>query len=237
AAAAIELAVSEVDKTSAQAAYAFTKFNADRSVKFAKDAYDAATLAGEPVTLIAPISGFVGQINHVAGSEYSPGMTYCRIFEPHNAKILIDGNQLGADAAERLSVLKYGAAVTIHQVRGDGRDFTGYVSANTTLIGSTVRVDRYAIIEFDDADAFGEYALENRSAVNDSLYNIRIAVSDINDALLIPRTAIQRENTYRYVYVVEDGMPKKRFIRVGLTGGDDVQVLDGLQEGDVIVAS
>jgi multidrug efflux pump subunit AcrA (membrane-fusion protein) len=235
ASAAVNGAVTELDKKAANAALDFVRFSGNRTVKLAEEALEAAKTAGEPLSLTAPVSGFVGSVAHSSGGEFFPGQIYCVINNPAGAEIKVTGDITSASGIERLAMLKFGAKVTIHQVRGGGKDFSGHVSSNTTLIGSTVRVAQYAVIAFDDPEEFKDYAIANRDAVSNSQYEVKINLSDINDAILCPRRAIQRENTYRYVYLLEDGMPKKRYILIGLASGDYVQVLDGLSEGDEVV--
>ncbi|MDR0819401.1 MAG: hypothetical protein LBN43_07500 [Oscillospiraceae bacterium] len=233
--AAVKGALTDADKKAANAALDFVRYSGNRAVAAAKTALDAAVTAGEPLQLIAPVSGFVGSVAHSSGGEFMPGQVYCVINDPAGAEIKVEGDVTSTSGIERLAMLKYGAKVTIHQVRGEGRNFEGHVSSNTSLIGSTVKVAQYAVIAFDIPGEFGDFAIANKDAVSNSQYEIKINLSDINGALLCPRRAIQRENTYRYVYLLEDGMPKKRFILTGLASGDYVQVLDGLNEGDEVV--
>ncbi|QDU91774.1 Multidrug resistance protein MdtA [Pirellulimonas nuda] len=69
----------------------------------------------------------------------------------------------------------------------------------------------------------------------------KITVLEKKDALLVPKAAVHSEDDdedARYVWLVDaddsNAKPKKQAVKVGRTKGDDVQIVDGLEEGDVI---
>jgi len=55
------------------------------------------------------------------------------------------------------------------------------------------------------------------------------------DALLIPEQALVPEQGDMYVFVVKDGKAEKRRVRIGERRVGDVQVVEGLAAGDVVV--
>lgn len=55
------------------------------------------------------------------------------------------------------------------------------------------------------------------------------------NVIVIPRQAMHRENGKSYVYILEDGMQKKRYITEGLSSTDSVWVLDGLEPGQTLI--
>ena len=64
-----------------------------------------------------------------------------------------------------------------------------------------------------------------------------ISVSSIGSALIIPVEALFDQNGKNYVYVVEDGTLKKTDITTGATTDTTVQVLSGLEAGQVVALS
>ena len=63
----------------------------------------------------------------------------------------------------------------------------------------------------------------------------KIITDTIDDALIIPTTAVfAKENSF-YVYVINEDRLRKVAITKGLETYDDVQILDGLADGDEIV--
>ena len=57
------------------------------------------------------------------------------------------------------------------------------------------------------------------------------------NALQIPRSALVESMKNPYVYTVENGKALTRKITVGAELGSNVEVLDGLKEGDVVIVN
>jgi multidrug efflux pump subunit AcrA (membrane-fusion protein) len=51
---------------------------------------------------------------------------------------------------------------------------------------------------------------------------------------VVPRGAVFIEGDKRYVFQVEDGRLHRRFIKVGIANPTKLEVLSGLNEGDVV---
>jgi membrane fusion protein, multidrug efflux system len=66
---------------------------------------------------------------------------------------------------------------------------------------------------------------------------VAIALSPEDQRPIIPASAIRRRNSETLIYVVVDGAVEERSIVVGRSSGDRVEVLQGLQEGEIIVVS
>lgn len=64
---------------------------------------------------------------------------------------------------------------------------------------------------------------------------VRIAIGQKENVLVIPRRAVVYKQNKAYVFVVNRGQAAEREVVLGLTEEDDVEVLDGLQEGERIV--
>ncbi len=63
--------------------------------------------------------------------------------------------------------------------------------------------------------------------------NIRLATR--SDALLVPRQAVLGEEAERFVYIVENGRGARRSVRTGVTQGEQMEILSGLEEGAQVV--
>ena len=67
--------------------------------------------------------------------------------------------------------------------------------------------------------------------------DVTIALSEKEQVLLVPSTAVFSRVGETYVYVVTDaGEARERRIEVGLEGDGRIQVVKGLREGESIVA-
>jgi len=66
--------------------------------------------------------------------------------------------------------------------------------------------------------------------------NVRMLLTTLHDVLVIPSSAIERGEQGTFVYLVQaDNTVTARSIKVGITEGERVQVLSGLQAGDKVV--
>lgn len=68
--------------------------------------------------------------------------------------------------------------------------------------------------------------------------NVRIALAERTNVLVVPRGAILFEGSHRYVFVVESGTPSstlhKREVQLGISDSTHYEILGGLKEGDVV---
>jgi membrane fusion protein (multidrug efflux system) len=51
---------------------------------------------------------------------------------------------------------------------------------------------------------------------------------------VVPRGAVYIEGDTRFVFRVEDGRLRRRYIKVGLANPTKIEVLSGLNQGDVV---
>jgi len=64
-----------------------------------------------------------------------------------------------------------------------------------------------------------------------------IAYEQHVDALIIPAAAVVKEDNQTVVYVVEDGAAVRRIIETGIQSGDNIEILNGLDEHEQIVVT
>lgn len=81
-----------------------------------------------------------------------------------------------------------------------------------------------------------EFANHDGALFPNQFVNVRLHVSQIDDALTVPTAAVQRGAPGLYAYVVQaDNKVQLRPLKVGPTDGDRVQVLDGLAANERVV--
>lgn len=64
---------------------------------------------------------------------------------------------------------------------------------------------------------------------------IELILQKSEDALVIPRSQVQRYMGRKYVYVLEDGVRVERNIETGIENATEAEVTEGLEEGELIV--
>jgi HlyD family secretion protein len=63
----------------------------------------------------------------------------------------------------------------------------------------------------------------------------RIVVWEDEDAIIVPSSALFREQGAWAVFVVLDGTAERRQVRIGRNNGTQAQVLDGLRKGETVI--
>ena len=72
----------------------------------------------------------------------------------------------------------------------------------------------------------------NASGTSFSLY---IPFGGIKPRLLIPKDALIPSANKQIVYIFDKGLAKQKFIQSGVSVGDKIEVLKGLEEGQLVV--
>jgi membrane fusion protein (multidrug efflux system) len=67
--------------------------------------------------------------------------------------------------------------------------------------------------------------------------NVELALTQTNDAILIPSEAVIPGITDKNVFVINDGKATRRIVETGTRTASQVQILSGLKVGDVLITS
>lgn len=176
-------------------------------------------LAGErDLTVTAPVSGVVTGLQTLSpGENCEAGRALLRVYDPERYLLRAGEGILGE--------LRVGQAVTIEYGPGDERKTApGVVVSAQSLLPPDLDAGGAAVAVQEDIPAAD---LVNPSVVSQEKL--------LEDALLLPRTAVGSENGQSYVLLRKDGSPRKRFVQVGPQSNDQVVILDGITEGQEVV--
>ena len=69
------------------------------------------------------------------------------------------------------------------------------------------------------------------------LARVEAPLREYQDQLLVPRHAVLEREQGRYVYVAQDGAAVERRIETGSSSGGNVQVLRGLEPGELLIVT
>lgn len=179
--------------------------------------------------IVAPFDGVVLAIQRGVGRGVTAG-------EP--VLVLADLNELQASAGARDSELAQMAEdqpATVTAASGRGAALTGFVAHLPYPYGSggaeeSVEGDRTIDVAFDDQDAAREvFELGDRIEI--------VIVTDTRaDALWLPASAIREFSGRRFVVVEEGGIQQRVDVVLGIEGDGRVEIVEGLSEGQVVVA-
>lgn len=176
-------------------------------------------LAGErDLTVIAPVSGVVTGLQTLSpGENCEAGRALLRVYDLERYLLRAGEGILGE--------LRVGQAVTIEYGPADERKTApGVVVSAQSLLPPDLDAGGAAVAVQEDIPAAD---LVNPSVVSQEKI--------LEDALLLPRTAVGSENGQSYVLLRKDGSPRKRFVQVGPQSNDQVVILDGVTEGQEVV--
>ena len=95
-------------------------------------------------------------------------------------------------------------------------------------------MDEYLSLALSGEEMFSRFTFvdENADVTVGDYAAVCIETGRVENALVIPRNSLYAEMGVRYVYVVEDGMRVRREVATGMTNDWQVQVTEGLEEGE-----
>lgn len=212
-------------------------------VKQAAEALDIARQALEDSTLRAPIDGVVIFNSPAAAAAAAAGAA-----APSTGGTIAEGAAVSPQSAPfsvvDLDALKFVAEVDEADIERVKVGMNAEVSLDAfpgdPLVSQVVRVNPVAQATATGGTVFEvEIVLEETG--RDILIGMKgdatIKVSSRNDALAVPVEALFSEGGTDYVYVVENGRLEKTEITVGATTDTEVEVLGGLEAGQVVALS
>lgn len=170
------------------------------------------------LTVTAPMDGVVANVQYLSsGVTCYRGQPLLRLYDPESVLLTAGAGILGDFRVGQRVNIEYGRS-------NDRRTTTGVVVAADGLLPAALRGSG-AAIALDEA-------LNGDDLLNPTVTSVEI---ELKDVLLVPRTAVTNESGGQYVYIDQDGSPRKRYVQVGPSDLQHTAILDGLQEGQPIV--
>jgi RND family efflux transporter MFP subunit len=180
--------------------------------------------AGEPsrtLTLRAPASGIVVTKNVVEGDRIMPGMDVFEIADL--STVWVEGEVFEKD----LSLATEGQAAEVTFEAYPGEVFRGEITYVYPTVSMESRTGRVRV----------ELANPGLRLRPGMYANIELAVRQ-HEGLAVPRTAILHTGERAVAFArMPDGTLMPHEVTTGLVAGDEVEILDGLQEGMRVVRS
>jgi len=177
----------------------------------------ARARVGETV-IRAPFDGRVGLRRVSLGSLISPGTVITTLDDTSTIKLDFTIPETF------LSVVQPGLEIAARSVAYPDASFSGRVSSVDTRIDPATRsVTVRALLPNPEG------------LLKPGMFlTVRLSRGAI-DALLVPEQALVPEQGDVFVFVVSDGLAEKRRVRIGQRRVGDVQIVEGLAEGELVV--
>lgn len=184
-----------------------------------KAAYEAARLKVEYTEVEAPISGVISNRHIELGQRVNANEILFTIadFNPLRARIYVPEKDIARVFVGQEAIIKVDALAD--------REFTGKVTMISPVVDPTNGTVKVTI----DIDGAQKWLKPGMFA------SIYITTEKHENTLLIPKKALLLESETDQVYVMQDGRAHKVALTIGFSSGDNVEVLDGLQEGQQVV--
>jgi HlyD family secretion protein len=178
--------------------------------------------------IYSPITGRVLRVFQESAAVVTPGTPLVELGDPLDLEVEID--VLSRDAVK----IHPNDLVYLEHWGGD-RPLEGRVrnvepSAFTKISTLGVEEQRvYVIVDLVDPP-------EKRRTLGDGFrVEARVVIDEVRDVLKVPTSAVFRVGEKAAVFHVVDGIVHQRVVIVGRQNGLEAEVLEGLEEGDVIV--
>lgn len=173
--------------------------------------------------LVSPVDGQVAAINLEPGETAQPmaagGVVSILPSDPY--EITVDIYE------EDIVKVKPGNEVSISLIAFPDRKFSGKVTSvepGQKLVNGIVYYETK--ISFNDAP---ENLKPGMSA------DIVITTASKDDVLAVPESSLQKKGDTYYVQVLENGLVSERTVQTGLKSKNEVEITDGLREGEKVI--
>ncbi len=173
------------------------------------------------LTVRAPAAGIVYGLPRREGERVEAGQVVASIMDPlhRRVRIRVDEPDLPRIVAGELLTVTFDGL--------PGRRWEGRVVERA----SGLRDEGGRRI----GDVVGEIADSRGELPGNASVNVSIVASSKAGALVVPRAAIQREGSRRFVFVLDGGRARRREVSLGLLGATDVEVAAGLRPGERVI--
>ena len=178
--------------------------------------------ARRTLTLRSPVSGIVTEKKAVQGMRFAPGETLFQITDLSSVWVV-------ADVFEQdIGLLGNGARAAIAIDAYPGRKFEGRVSYVYPTLNPATRTVQVRV----------ELANQGQLLKPGMFAHLELAAAPRAPAVIVPASAVIDSGTRRVVLVrASDEGFEPRVVTIGARSEDDVEVLDGVAEGEQVVVA
>ena len=185
-------------------------------------------LAGEQIT--APFDGIITFV-------YS-GRTGTLVRDNARIAVIIDDSRVQMEIRGARDIVRYGDILKITN-REETISFNAKVVSDPIAMFTNDNEFDY-ILEPVDPDIYrqliGDGDVDFAAIQREGFKALSLAFLAENAVIVEPR-AVTPENNSNYVYILENNVRKKRYVQVGFNYGTKIQILDGLEPGQLVVLS
>ena len=186
-----------------------------------KSAYELAMLNYEYTSIKSPISGVISERLIKVGNMIGTDQEVFRVsdFDPIQAILHIPEH-------ERAKIKK-GQRAELLADAIPGTIFTGKVERISPVIDAQTGTFKVTV-----------YMDSNQNLLRPGMFGrVKIVYDTRMNTKMIPKAAIISEDETQSVFVIKDSLAFKKLIRTGYINGSNVEVIDGLDDGEIVVTT
>ncbi len=219
---ALQLAESRSDASPDDQGLRLETLSAAQRVETAQRGVDDAKASLDSTVVVAPAAGTIIELMVRSGDTVTAQLPLARIAGPDAMQLVADVDELD------LPNVVPGAAVTFRLDAYPERELTGAVRSTA----AQARVQGGATVFSTTIDYEPQQGLDVRPGMN---ADVTIVTASRDDVLLIPERALRTVGERSFVTVRTSDGDRDREVILGYRSQGDVEVVDGLSEGDVVV--
>lgn len=184
-----------------------------------KATYDLAALNLEYTSVRSPISGVISERYVKAGNMIGTDQQMYRVtdFSPLQAVLHIPEHEMAKIRNDQRAELRVDAL--------PNETFVGHVERISPVVDSETGTFKVTI-----------YVDETRDMLRPGMFGrVKIVYDTRENTRMIPKSAVISEDLAESVYVIKDSLAFKKEIQTGYTNGSNVEILNGLDDGEMVV--
>lgn len=184
-----------------------------------KATYDLAELNLEYTSVKSPISGVISRRHVKEGNMIGIDQSMYRVtdFTPLQAILHIPEHEMSKIRKNQRAELRVDAL--------PNQTFVGHVERISPVVDSETGTFKVTI-----------YVDETKDLLRPGMFGrVKIVYDTRENTRMIPKSAVISEDLAQSVYVIKDSLAFKKEIQTGYTNGLNVEVLNGLDDGEMVV--
>lgn len=184
-----------------------------------KATYDLAQLNLEYTSVRSPISGVISRRHVKAGNMIGTDQPMYRVtdFTPLQAILHIPEHEMSKIRNNQRAELRVDAL--------PNETFIGHVERISPVVDSETGTFKVTI-----------YVDETKDMLRPGMFGrVKIVYDTRENTRMIPKSAVISEDLAQSVYVIKDSLAFKKEIQTGYTNGSNVEVINGLDDGEMVV--
>lgn len=184
-----------------------------------KATYDLAELNLEYTSVKSPISGVISRRHVKAGNMIGTDQPMYRVtdFTPLQAILHIPEHEMSKIRKDQRAELRVDAL--------PNETFVGHVERISPVVDSETGTFKVTI-----------YVDETKNMLRPGMFGrVKIVYDTRENTRMIPKSAVISEDLAQSVYVIKDSLAFKKVIQTGYTNGSNIEVLNGLDDGEMVV--